>query len=236
METSQTKSLDFRASGHAAVLQGRASMAEMPSRLAVEGLTLVRGEHDLISGLSFHLAAGTAVQITGANGSGKTTLLRALAGWVRPEAGRIIWSDRNGPLAERPALAYLGHRNGLKADLTPVEELAFAARLHGNRDNVRILDSLDRVGLRPCADRLCGRLSAGQQRRVALARVLLNENAVWLLDEPLTALDADSIVTFQDALMQHLRRGGMAVLSTHQRLSLATECLRTLALEASGAR
>lgn len=199
--------------------------------LSVTGLTLVRGERCLIAGLDLRLEAGAAVQVRGPNGSGKTTLLRAIAGLARPESGAIRWHGAAGPLTGPVPIAYLGHRSGLKADLTPREELRFALRLQGAADPQAVDAALERMGVAACADLPCGGLSAGQRRRVALARVLAGAAPIWILDEPLTALDAQGCADFGRLLAEHLRRGGLALLSTHQPLALEADRLATLHLE-----
>ncbi len=206
---------------------------ERVSRLTVAQLTLSRGDRCLVENLSFELPTGRALQITGPNGCGKTTLLRTLAGLTLPETGSITWVAGTEALDKAPRLAYLGHRNALKADLTPREELAFSLRLHGIHNLDRIATCLNKLGLTHCAELHCGQLSAGQQRRVALARVLVSDCPVWILDEPLTALDTQACDGFQVMLSQHLRQGGLAFIATHQSLTLDAGSLVTLALEAT---
>ncbi|MBU1192223.1 MAG: cytochrome c biogenesis heme-transporting ATPase CcmA [Gammaproteobacteria bacterium] len=201
------------------------------SRLTTNRLSLYRGDRCLIKDLCIDISAGHALQITGANGSGKTTLLRTLAGLSRPETGSITWHRGTHATDERPRIAYLGHRNGLKSDLTPREELRFNLRIRGIDDQSNVCSYLERLGLAQCAELHCGQLSAGQQRRVALARVLLSDCPVWILDEPLTALDAQACNGFHELLSQHLQQGGMALIATHQSLQLAAGSLKTMALE-----
>lgn len=190
--------------------------------LSAHQLTCVRGSRPLFSGLDLRVAGGSWAHVRGANGAGKTSLLRLLAGLARPDAGEVRWNgERIGGEAFRRALMYLGHRNAVKDDLTAVENLCFAARIDGfalTREQVG--DALARFGLAGREDLPVHFLSAGQKRRVLLARMLTRPARLWLLDEPLTALDAKAAALLSQVLREHLARGGLAVITSHQPLPL----------------
>ncbi|MCA0305073.1 MAG: heme ABC exporter ATP-binding protein CcmA [Proteobacteria bacterium] len=192
--------------------------------LDVTDLSCRRGGRAVFEGLSFALGAGELLALVGRNGSGKTTLLRSLALLVRPAAGRIAWQGADvadDPEAWRGRLAWLGHLDGLKADLTVRENLVAAARLRGvPADPAAIEAALAAFDLLTLAHRAARTLSAGQRRRTALARVRASGAAVWLLDEPLNALDAAAQQALRDVLGQHLAAGGLALASTHVDLGL----------------
>lgn len=203
----------------------------MNSQLAAEGLGLWRGGRRLWSGLSFGLEAGEALQLKGANGVGKTSLLRVLAGLGRVDEGEVRWQGKS--LSHNPdhraSLIYLAHANGLKAHLTPRENYVFYQSITTNPSEITADEALSRFGLTAESDRLCGNLSMGQKRRAALARLLASKALLWLLDEPLTSLDAAGVALVGDLLRAHLGRGGLAVLATHQ--ALTGEGLRLRSLE-----
>jgi len=195
-----------------------------PTLLDVADLACRRGGRPVFDHLSFALGAGELLALTGHNGSGKTTLLRALARLVRPDAGTVRWQGANvADDAEtwRARLAWLGHLDGLKGDLTVRENLLGGERLRGRSAGDDRLDAalvafdLAAVGHRPART-----LSAGQRRRTALARVMLTEAPLWLLDEPLNALDASAQQAFRTVLQQHLARGGLAIAATHADLGI----------------
>ena len=195
-----------------------------PPILDVSDLACRRGGRRVFDGLSFTLAGGELLALTGRNGSGKTTLLRALALLIRPDAGTIRWQGadiRHEPESWRGRLAWLGHLEGLKGDLSVCENLLVAERLRGappaeDRLDVALL-AFDLAGL---AARPVRTLSAGQRRRVALARVVLTQAPLWLLDEPLNALDAPAQAAFRSVLQQHLAAGGLAIAATHADLGM----------------
>ncbi len=202
--------------------------------LDVNDVSCTRGDRRLFSGLTFALRGGQVLHLSGPNGSGKTTLLRILCGLTLPEAGEVRWRGESiADLKEEYAreLLYLGHLNGLKAELTPVENLAAWAALRGEAlDERRILSALASMGLRFIDDLPVKVLSQGQKRRVALARLLLCSQPLWILDEPFVALDVKAVRVLEKAIETHVVEGGMVVLTTHQPFSLARGELLELAL------
>ncbi len=185
------------------------------------GLGCVRGERTVFTGLDFRVADGGALVLTGANGTGKSSLLRLLAGLGRPAAGRLAWNgedidaDRD---AHRRRVQYVGHADAVKPVLTVFEQVRFwsALRCVGNDDNVaRTRRALRAFGIDHLADVPGRYLSAGQKRRVNLARILTTPAPVWLLDEPRTALDADAVKRLDAAIAAHRLDGGLVVLALH---------------------
>ena len=178
--------------------------------LIVEDLAVARGGIALLEAVAFTLAPGQALILRGPNGIGKTTLLRAIAGLQPPLRGRV----------DLPAdgAAYAGHADGLKATLTVAENLAFWARIYGQRDTAAAIAAMDLGAL---ADRPAQNLSAGQKRRLGLARLLVTGRMLWLLDEPTVSLDAASVAMFAAAVRAHLAAGGAALMATHIDLGLA---------------
>lgn len=203
--------------------------------LEVHGLRCERGDRTLFSDLSFQVQGGQLLQIEGANGSGKTTLLRTLCGLFQPIAGNVTWRGQavtSDPVSYHTELTYIGHLPGIKFDLTAVENLSFIQGMQGKKpDKQGIFTALDKIGLYGFEEIPCRFLSAGQKRRVALARLLLQPTALWILDEPFTALDRAGNALLSDMLAQQLSRGGMVVLTSHQPVVIADVTLTRLALE-----
>lgn len=193
--------------------------------LVAQRLTLWRGTNCLFEELSFTAAAGDFIQVQGPNGSGKTTLLRVLAGLTRPEYGSVEWNGRSIESERQPfaaQLAYFGHANALKADLTVRQNLTFFAHSVGQSATQidPLLETLDLMGCRDLPVRL---LSAGQKRRSALVRVFLAKAVVWLLDEPLTNLDAGGRSYVKDVLREHTANGGILIAATHEPIAGSSE-------------
>jgi heme exporter protein A len=191
------------------------------SVLEARSVAAFRGDHLVFEDVSFRLEAGAALVLTGRNGSGKTTLLRLLAGLMPPAAGDVLWQGEDA-LADLPAhglrLAYLGHQDALKLGLTPLENLSLWAR--GRDRSEAIETALEAVGLADLAQLPARMLSAGQRRRVAIARLLVTRAPLWLLDEPTTALDAASVVKLGEMAAAHRAGGGILVAATHLDLPL----------------
>ena len=203
--------------------------------LEAHDLAARRGTARLFAGLGFAVAAGDALVVTGANGRGKTTLLRMLAGLSAPEAGEIrLDGARVGAFAPalRAAVTFAGHALALKDEMSARENLASLVTLCGAQvDDAELDTALDRVALGE-RKRLPSRLlSQGQRRRVGLARLALSRRRVWILDEPVTALDASGAALLGELVAAHLARGGLAVASTHAPLALPPARVRTLSLD-----
>lgn len=200
--------------------------------LTANTLSCERGERLLFSHLSLAVYPGQVLQVLGANGVGKSSLLKMLAGLIPPLAGTISWdgelitTERAAYLA---ATYYLGHLNGIKSELTSLENVYFASRLM-NKPKTDILFALTKLGLADHADVLVAHLSAGQKRRVALAQLLLSPAKLWILDEPFTALDRQSIRLVEQLLEQHCLKGGMAIIATHQTINIPAAMLQTCEL------
>jgi len=193
-------------------------------RLTAQNLSLERGGRRLFAGVSFALEAGEALVVTGPNGAGKSSLLRAIAGFLPLSEGAV---SCEGTASREEAIHYLGHLDALKGALTAAENLAFWGAVLGG-GGLPAAVALARLGLAHVADLPVRALSAGQKRRVALARLLVAHRPLWLLDEPTTALDAAAQGRFAELVNAHLGEGGLVVAATHAPLGL--DAARTLAL------
>ena len=195
-----------------------------PDGLCVEKVHVWRGDRHVLRGVSLELHPGELMHVSGPNGTGKTTLLRVVSGLLRPEKGGVAWLGR--PIAATAAeyqavLAYASHEPALKSDLTALENLRFAVGLKRRVTAAELRASLERTGVGSCADLPARVLSAGQRRRVAMARVLAFQADLWLLDEPYTNLDGSGSSLLSALLAEHVGRGGVALVVAHHDLSLA---------------
>jgi heme exporter protein A len=186
----------------------------------------VRGEREVFAGLSFEASAGEALAVTGRNGAGKTSLLRLIAGLLLPAAGSIVLEGGDKELTLAEQAHYLGHRDALKPALSVAENLSFWTDFLGGGAGAAFTDCLSRVGLGHAIDLPAATLSAGQRRRLSLARLLAVPRPLWLLDEPTTALDATGQATFAELMRDHLGSGGLIVAATHAPLGIDARELR----------
>ena len=208
---------------------------DLPAQgFAGRGLACRRGERLVFAGLAFTLPPGGALALVGPNGSGKSSLLRVMAGLTPPEAGVLGWDGvavREDPAAHRTRLHFIGHHDAVKPVLTVAETLAFWAGMRGGQ---AVAPALERFGLAALADWPCRLLSAGQRRRLALARLAASPAPLWLLDEPLTGLDSDAVADLAAAITAHRAEGGRVAYSTHAPLPL--DDVATLSLSDFAAR
>ena len=202
--------------------------------LEARALHLWRGEKHLLRGISFALAAGQLLQLVGPNGVGKTSLLRAACGLLPLEAGGFIW--RGLPIDKtrddfNRQMAYLAHTNALKADLTAQENLHFELAMRSPVSAALIAEQLDVLGIGHCAHLPTKVLSAGQRRRLGLARVLLSKAPLWILDEPTTNVDAAGLSLIEQLMTKHLATGGAILTAAHHGLLAGHSAMRTLELQ-----
>jgi heme exporter protein A len=211
-------------------------MNQAINRLTATDLHLWRGDLHVLRGVSLALQSGQCLQITGPNGAGKSTLLRALCGLLPIESGQVHWNGHDTHIDQlqfHGALAYLGHHTALKSELSARENLLYSVGMRRAITAAEADVALTTAGLSAAhAGRLVRQLSAGQQRRVALARVALMRSPLWILDEPTANLDTDGQVMFAQLLAAHLQDEGIAVVATHHPLQLAPGTLRNLELAA----
>lgn len=201
-------------------------MPDLPLLRALD-LVAIRDGRTLFDGLAVEVAAGEVVRVEGANGAGKTTLLRILCGLDQDFAGRIMFPRAEAAGAPwRQDVLFLGHLPGLKANLTAGENLAWLTRLRGRAVRREPSAALESVGLAGYDDVPVAQLSAGQKRRVALARLHLEDAPLWVLDEPFTAIDRDGVAALEVLLGRHAAAGGAVLVTTHHALALPVRALR----------
>lgn len=203
--------------------------------LEASGLECIHGDRNLFTNLSFTLASGRVLQVEGPNGAGKTSLLRILCGLSLPSEGIVRWQGENiGKIRAEflDQVAYVGHTHGVKGDLTALENLDIARSLGGTAKGMSSANALAVLGLEGYEDLPCRMLSAGQRRRVALARLLVVEARLWILDEPYTSLDTSGIATVEALITEHLSNGGVAVLTSHQPIAVGNHMIEHLRLSA----
>lgn len=188
--------------------------------LTVSQLNCIRGERTLFDNVGFEIVNGQCLHVTGANGSGKTSLLKIVCGINRADQGQLQWNNET-TLANPHYLAnsiYVGHKDGLKNELTAIENLRFYQQLNGHVDESLLDTVLAKLQILECADLLCQQLSFGQRRRLAFARLLLDDYKLWVLDEPFTGIDIAGRKMIEQYCVDHLQQNGLLMMTHHQSL------------------
>lgn len=192
--------------------------------LSTHNLACSRGYRDLFADLNLHVQPGEILRVEGRNGSGKTSLLRILAGLAQPVSGDVLW---NGGKIHDPQteyfqnLLYIGHKPGIKYELSAMENLCLSRALFGTRTENGLEEALYQIGLYGFEDMPAAMLSAGQKRRVALAQLFLTQAKLWILDEPYTSLDVAAVALLEEQFRLHVQAGGMLIMTSHQPVNMA---------------
>lgn len=199
-------------------------------KLEARNLSCIRDERVLFSGLNFRLSSGQVLLIEGRNGAGKTSLLRILTGFRKPDEGDLFWNNEliDDTQEFYQDTAYIGHNNGLKDTLTAEENLRYAQALAIS--TLTIDDAMEQVGLNGYQETLVRFMSAGQRRRLALARLLCTHKPLWILDEPFTSLDRASIKLFEKFIETHANQGGLVIMTSHHDTSIPHTLLQKIHL------
>ena len=192
-------------------------------KLSGENLACRRGGRIVFANLSFSVSSGEMLILRGPNGAGKTSLLRLIAGLAPPASGKLVLEGGDGDLSVGQQSHYIAHQNASKPQLTVMENLRFWAKFHGG-DEARIYEAIEAMDLKRLTGYAAGLLSAGQKRRLALARLALVERPVWLLDEPTVGLDVASVARLRGLMEAHLAAGGIVIATTHIELGMAQAC------------